>query len=81
MRTTLTIDDDVAVQIEHLRKTQNLSLKEAVNGLLRDGLSVHAQHKGPRKPFRTRTFDLGEMLVDVTCVSQAIAIAEGEGYK
>jgi hypothetical protein len=38
MRTTLTLDDDVAAALERLRKTCNASLKDLVNEALRRGL-------------------------------------------
>ena len=38
MRTTLTIDDDVAARIEERRRRDGQSLKQVVNALLRDGL-------------------------------------------
>ena len=75
------MDDDVAAALVQLRKSRNTSLKNIVNETLRAGLSEMARPKGKSKPFRTRTFDMGELLVDVTCVSQALAIAEGEDYK
>lgn len=34
MRTTLTIDEDIAQEIQELRKSQGISLKGAVNQLL-----------------------------------------------
>ena len=61
--------------------TRNISLKQAINELLRLGLLQQTRQKEPKKPFRTKTYDLGEMLVDITCISQALAIAEGEDYK
>ena len=38
MRTTLTLDNDVAAVLERLRKSRNASLKELVNEALRRGL-------------------------------------------
>ncbi|MEX2578971.1 MAG: hypothetical protein WD342_07930 [Verrucomicrobiales bacterium] len=38
MRTTLSIEDDIAEGIETIRKRDNISLREAVNRLLREGL-------------------------------------------
>ena len=38
MRTTLTIDEDIAAQVEELRRREGLSLKRVINSLLRDGL-------------------------------------------
>lgn len=39
MRTTLTLDDDVAVALERLRRTRDASLKDIVNDVLRRGLN------------------------------------------
>jgi SpoVK/Ycf46/Vps4 family AAA+-type ATPase len=38
MRTTLTLDDDVAVQLERLRRSREANLKDLVNEALRLGL-------------------------------------------
>ena len=38
MRTTLTIDDDIAVRIEERRRRDGQSLKQVINLLLREGL-------------------------------------------
>jgi len=58
MRTTLTIDDDLAAEIEALRKRQGLSFKEALNQLLRAGIAYQARPPKPRK-YRTPTRRLG----------------------
>ena len=39
MRTTLRLDDDVAAEVERLRRRDGVGLSEAVNRLIRDGLS------------------------------------------
>lgn len=56
MRTTLTIDPDVAVQLERLRRERDASLRDVVNDTLRRGLQDIGAPKH-RKPFRTKTFD------------------------
>ncbi|MBE9593369.1 MAG: ribbon-helix-helix protein, CopG family, partial [Proteobacteria bacterium] len=38
MRTTLTIDEDVAALLENMRRTKKTSLKSLVNEALRQGL-------------------------------------------
>lgn len=38
MRTTLTLDDDVAAELEHLRAQRRVPLKRLVNEALRAGL-------------------------------------------
>jgi adenine C2-methylase RlmN of 23S rRNA A2503 and tRNA A37 len=81
MRTTLTIDDDVAIQLERLRRERDLSLKDIVNDALRRGLDQLEKPQEPRKPFRTTTYDMGEPLINIDNVAEAIAYAEGEDYK
>lgn len=81
MRTTLTIDDDVAASLERLRKTRQGSLKDLVNEALRRGIKDMTARPKPREPFRTRAVDLGEVLIPVDNVSEALAVAEGESFK
>jgi hypothetical protein len=81
MRTTLTIDDDVAAQIERLRRTRDASLKDLVNEALRRGLQeIDAEPTG-RKPFRTRSFDCGRLLIDnIDCVGEVLAMLDAEHF-
>ena len=64
MRTTLTIDDDVAAELERLRQTRDASLKDLVNDALRLGLRELASPAKKRKPFRTKSYDCGRLLID-----------------
>ncbi len=57
MRTTLTIEPDVAIEIEKRRKAPGGSLKRVINGLLRKGLRAEAGAPTP-SPYRSETFDL-----------------------
>ncbi len=57
MRTTLTIDDDIAVRIEEQRRRDGQSLKQVVNRLLREGLRHDQRPPGARK-YRTKTREL-----------------------
>jgi hypothetical protein len=81
MRTTLTIDDDVAAILERMRKTRNASLKDLINEALRRGIKDMNARPKPREPFRTRAVDVGEVLVPVDNSSEALAVAEGESFK
>jgi hypothetical protein len=58
MRTTLSLDDDVAAQLESWRAKQDLSFKDAVNSALRRGLADLTRPK-KHKPFRTKPIDMG----------------------
>ena len=83
MRTTLSLDKDVAAALERLRKARKASLKEVVNEALRRGLAQMASPPAaPRRPFRTRAVSLGRCLVgNVDNVSEVLAVAEGESFK
>lgn len=58
MRTTLTLDPDVAIMIQQLRRERGLTLREIVNDALRKGLTAAKPPK--RRPFVTRAVDLGQ---------------------
>lgn len=50
MRTTLTIDDDIAVLVEQEQRRSGESFKSTVNGLLRRGLTAKDKN-AERAPF------------------------------
>ena len=57
MRTTVTIESDVAIEIEKRRQAPGTSMKRVINGLLRKGLRAEAETPPPA-PYRSETFDL-----------------------
>lgn len=82
MRTTLTIDQDIAVQLEHIRRSGKGSLKQIVNDLLRAGLQNTKNHPQTRKTRHTKSVHLGHCLIDsIDDVSEALSIAEGEDFR
>ena len=81
MRTTITLDDDVAAQIERLRRMRQQPFKEIVNEVLREGLR-ELDKPAARTRFKTRTFDGGRCLIDnVDDIAEVLAIAEGDAFK
>ncbi len=82
MRTTLTLDDDVAAVLERLRKTREQSFKALINEALRHGLKqMDARHER-REPFRTRSVDVGRCRIgNIDNVAEALAVAEGEAFR
>jgi hypothetical protein len=72
VRTTVTLDDDVAAAVERLRRQQGMGLSEAVNRLARGGLIVQATQ---RAPFRQRTVDLG-LTVDVDDIGAVLDVLD-----
>jgi len=82
MRTTLTIEDDVAAELERLRRERDESLKDLVNDALRRGLRDITAPAKKRKPFRTKSFDCGRLLVDnIDIVWEVINEVEEEKFR
>ena len=81
MRTTLTIDDDVAACLERLQQSRKRSLKSLVNEALRRGVMEMEGRSTRRPPFRTKSVKLGPLLIPIDNVAEALAIAEGEAFK
>jgi len=82
MRTTLTLDDDVAAALVRLRRSRDESLKVLVNDALRRGLKQINARPEPRRPFRTTMATLGRCRIgSVDNVADALAVAEGDAFK
>ena len=82
MRTTLTIDDDIAAVFERLRRARDASLKDLVKEALRRGLKDMEARPKRGKPFRTQSVALGRIRIGgIDNISEALAIAEGEARK
>jgi hypothetical protein len=78
MRTTLSLDDDVAALLEKVRKAKGLSFKQAVNEALRVGLRHLTTRTPHRSTFHTGKADLGRCLIGtLDDVSEALAIENG----
>lgn len=56
MRTTVTLDPDVAAKLQAVARERGISFKAALNDALRHGLNVGA---GSSKSYRLRTSPLG----------------------
>jgi hypothetical protein len=81
MRTTLTIDDDVAARLRRLG-TGRGNQKRLINDLLRMGLD-RMEHReasaGP--PFRTATYRLGARVPSLDNVAELLATSEAEDWR
>jgi hypothetical protein len=82
MRTTVTLDDDLAVRLERSRLQRGLTFKDALNEAVRAGMAT-LEKAATAKPRRaaTRPLPLGRRLVSVDSVADALAIAEGEDFR
>jgi Arc/MetJ family transcription regulator len=82
MRTTLTLDDDVAAALERLRRSRDASLKDLVNEALRRGLSDMGRRTKSRERVSTRVAALGRVRIpSIDNIAEALAVVEGEGFK
>ncbi len=82
MRTTLTLDDDVAAELEHLRLARDARLKDLVNDALRRGLKDMRMQPKRSEPFRMQTVLLGRMRVaNIDNIGEALVFAESEVLK
>ena len=82
MRTTLTLEQDIAAALERLRRERQTSFKQLVNDVLRRGLAELSTPPAARPEFRTREVALGGCLVsNVDTIAEALAIAEGESFR
>ena len=60
MRTTLTLDDDVAAKLKAEARRSGRPFRDIVNDLLRRGLAARREST-PREPFRVEARDLGAL--------------------
>jgi hypothetical protein len=56
MRTTLTLDDDVATKLRALAHRRRVSFREVVNSVLRRGLVAQESRSESTPPFQVETF-------------------------
>jgi plasmid stability protein len=63
MRTTLTLDDDVAAALTRRRAERGTGLRQEVNELLRAGLSARSQPSTDSGEYELPTFDPGRALI------------------
>lgn len=82
MRTTLTLDDDVAAALKRLQKARSLGYRDLVNEALRRGIKQMSARPALRPEFKTRSVQLGRLRISsIDNIAEALAIAEGEAFK
>ena len=85
MRTTLTLEPDVAARLEECQAADlSVSFKELINGLLRMGLAKReaTARKPAAKRFATKVFHGRKtMLGALTSTHDMLAMAEGEDFR
>lgn len=82
MRTTLTLEKDVAARLGQVARKRRQPMKAIVNEALRAGLPSLERTPDPRGTFRTTGFDLGPSLVgSLDNVAEVLARVEGERHR
>jgi hypothetical protein len=83
MRTTVTLDDDLAIRLERHRTKHGESFKQALNEAVRAGLArLEERTDAVPEGRRTRPLPLGRRLAgSIDNVGELLAIAEGEDYR
>ena len=72
MRTTITLSDDVAAEVDRLRRERGMGPSEAVNSLARRGMSAPDQ---PPSPYQHHSTKLG-VKVDVRNVGEVLDLLD-----
>ena len=81
MRTTLTLDEDVATQLKQEARNTNKSFREIVNHYLRIGLNRKKEQK-PASRFRVKTRKLGPRPgLNFDNISELLEQVEGSLHK
>ena len=71
MRTTLTLQEDVAAAVDRLRRSEGIGVSEAVNRLVREGLA-----KPKNLPlYEHNSYDM-EQKLDVTNIGDVIGLLD-----
>jgi hypothetical protein len=78
MRTTLTLDEDVAARVKAECRSSGRSFKETVNEVLRRGLAARPRPRG-REPFKVEARDLGGLAAGLSLDSVARLLDQVEG--
>lgn len=81
MRTTVTLDPDVATEIERIRAREGRRFKHVLNDALRIGLRELSGSKVEEFVSPTRPRDLGAIKIDISNSAQALSLVEGEDRK
>lgn len=82
MRTTLTLDDDVAALLKRAQARRKEPLKKIVNDALREGLARMTAPRPQSALYRTPPMSLGRCLVgSLDDIAEVLALGEGEAFR
>lgn len=78
MRTTITLDEDVAAKLTSLARRTGRAFRDVLNETLRRGLARPIAAP-PREPFTVKARDMGRLRPGLTLDSVADLIEQAEG--
>lgn len=79
MRTTLTLDDDVSLELEKVCRDRKQSFRSVVNEALRAGLLALSEEAAPQVEYHTEPVSLGRpRLSDLDDIEEVLSVAEGD---
>lgn len=83
MRTTVTLDDDVAAALDRIQSEQRATFRQVINDLVREGLAARARRaRQDTVPVRTtQARALGPRFASFDQTGDVLALIEGETYK
>lgn len=84
MRTTITLDEDVALTVKKEMRECGKTFKESVNDLIRCGryFKQNGTLKNTRKPFKVRSFKMGfHKHLDYDKISELLEEIEGPMHR
>jgi hypothetical protein len=83
MRTTVTLDDDVAHALEQIQADEHTTFRKALNDAIREGLAARQRRaqSGQAEVKTTRARSLGPRLASFDNTSELIALIEGDTYR
>ena len=73
MRSTVRIDDDLMVALRARASEEGISLTRVLNRVLRVGMAAPKRDRSKARPYRQRTFAMGQPLVDL---DKALALSD-----
>ena len=71
MRVTVTLDSDVAAEVERLRRQDGLGPSEAINRLVRQAIALESEPPA----YQPRSEPIG-LTIDVTCIGDVLDVLD-----
>ncbi len=78
MRSTVRIDDDLMVELRARASEEHISLTRMLNRVLRTGLAAPKRDRARSRPYKQRTFAMGQPLADLDKALTLVAGLEDE---